>query len=616
MARQAISISNPTSSTRMRSSLSGRMRRRSGLITGVTVLAVLAFSSTQGVLSGAVAGASSSPQRGGTLKILGQSDIFNLDTVSAYYTVSSMLNRAYTRQLFSYPTTGAFSNQLAVVPDVASEIPTTANGGVSNGGKTITVHLKTNVDWNTTPVRAVVAGDFVREFKMLCNPVSPVGAPGYFTATIVGMASYCSAFAKAPPTVAGIKAFVNGHTLAGVSAPNNTTVVFHLLDPSADFLNILTMGFCSAYPIEYMNYIPDGAQFRAHTLSDGPYEITSYTANKGFTLARNPAWKQSSDSLRHAYVNKIVITEGLTATSVQQQLEVGTGNMEWDVNVPPQDVPALIASKDKRLIIGPSGNNYVDLGTYLALNQYAGPMKNKLVREAVAYAVNKNAIVQILGGPSIAATTSQIVLPGNVGYAAGFNPFPDKNGAGNPTKAKQLLKEAGYPNGVAVKLLYSTTDPGPEVGQALEASLALAGFKVTLVPATQSQFYGTYLEAPSSSKADKWDIAPPGWIPDWFGDNGRSTIVPILTNPGLGSNDFGGYNSAVVNNYVHQALVATTLKASAAYWVKADEQAMKDAAVVPVNVQKWPIYHSSNLQGCNFVAEFLNCDPTQVWLSK
>ena len=616
MAGLARSNSIRTSSTRMRGALSGRMRKRSGLIAGVTVLAVLAFSSTQGVLSGAVAGASGAPQRGGTLKILGQSDIFNLDTLSAYYTVSSMLNRTYTRQLFSYPTTGAFSNQFKVVPDVATEVPTTANGGISNGGKTITVHLKTNVDWNTKPVRAVVAGDFVREFKMLCNPVSPVGAPGYFTATIVGMASYCSAFAKVKPTVADIKAFVNGHTLAGVSAPNNTTVVFHLLNPAADFLNILTMGFCSAYPIEYMNYLPDGAQFRAHTLSDGPYEITSYTANKGFTLARNPAWKQSSDSLRHAYVNKIVITEGLTATSVQQQLEVGTGNMEWDVNVPPQDVPALIASKDNRLIIGPSGNNYVDLGTYLALNQYAGPMKNKLVREAVAYAVNKNAIVQILGGPAIAATTSQIVLPGNVGYAKGFNPFPDKNGAGDPAKAKQLLKEAGYPNGVAVKLLYSTTDPGPEVGQALQASLTLAGFKVTLVPATQSQFYGTYLEAPSSSQADKWDIAPPGWIPDWFGDNGRSTIVPILTSPGLGSNDFGGYNSPVVNAFVHQALVATTLKASAAYWVKADEQAMKDAAVVPVNVQKWPIYHSSNLQGCNLVAEFLNCDPTQVWLSK
>jgi len=592
------------------------MRSRLSLVTGFTILAMVAFGSTQGALSGGSAAAAGTPQRGGVLKVLGQSDIFNLDTLSAYYTVSNMLNRAYTRQLFSYKTTGPFAAQLGVVPDVASVMPTTANGGISNGGKTITVHLKTDVKWNTKPERAVVAGDFVRDFKMLCNPVSPVGAPGYFTATIVGMASYCNAFAKAPATAAGINAFVSGHTLAGVTAANNTTLVFHLLSPSSDFFNILTMGFCSAYPIEYMAYLPDGAPFRAHTLSDGPYQITNYTANKSFTLTRNPAWSQASDDLRHGYVNEIQITEGLTATSVQQQLEVGTGNMEWDVNVPPQDIPALLASKDQRLVIGPSGKNYVDLGTYLALNQYAGPMKNKLVREAVAYGVNKNAIVQILGGPSVAATTSQVVLPGNVGYVAGFNPFPDKNGNGNRAKAKSLLKAAGYPKGLAVKLLYSTTDPGPRVGQALEASLDLAGFKVTLVPATQSEFYGTYLTVPASSKSDKWDIAPPGWIPDWFGNNGRSTIVPLLTAPGLGSNDFGGYTSAALNADVHQALTAPTTAAAAVAWAKANEQGMKDAALVPVNVQKWPIYHSSKLQGCNFVAELLNCDPTNVWLSK
>ena len=90
----------------------------------------------------------------------------------------------------------------------------------------------------------------------------------------------------------------------------------------------------------------------------------------------------------------------------------------------------------------------------------------------------------------------------------------------------------------------------------------------------------------------------------------------MLTAPGLGSNDFGGYTSAAMNAQVHQALTATTAAAAATAWAKANEQAMNDAALVPVNVQKWPIYHSSTLQGCNFVAEFLNCDPTNVWLSK
>ena len=52
--------------------------------------------------SGSSSGSSGTPKSGGTLTMLGQSDIFNLDTVSAYYTVSSMLERMFTRQLFSY----------------------------------------------------------------------------------------------------------------------------------------------------------------------------------------------------------------------------------------------------------------------------------------------------------------------------------------------------------------------------------------------------------------------------------------------------------------------------------------------------------------------------------
>jgi peptide/nickel transport system substrate-binding protein len=376
------------------------------------------------------------------------------------------------------------------------------------------------------------------------------------------------------------------------------------------------MGFCSARPVEYMKYVPDSAPFRQHTLSDGPYEITSYVAGKSFTLARNPAWAAATDPLRHAYVNKITVTEGLTGDSVQQQLQAGTGDMEWDVTPPAQDLPGLVSTHNTGLVIGPTaaGAASISLGNYLALNQYAGPFTSKLVREAVAYAVNKNTIVQILGGHSIASTTSQLVLPGNVGYIPNYNPFPDNNGAGDPAKAKQLLAQAGK-TGVTLKLLYSTTDPAPRVAQALQSSLSAAGFHVQLVPVTQSDFYGKYLEVPATSKRDVWDMAPPGWIPDWFGNNGRSTIVPLLTKPGLGSNDFGGYTSAKVESFINAALSAPDAASAAQNWQKADAAAMQDVANIPINVQKWPIFHSARVHGCNFFWFGLNCDPTNVWLS-
>jgi peptide/nickel transport system substrate-binding protein len=589
---------------------SGARRR---LVVGAAVVA-LALSALAGAASAREGGQAATPKKGGTLKLLGTGDIFNLDTVSAYYTVSSLLERMFTRQLVSYPNAAGFLDSIKVVPDIATALPTKGNG-ISADGKTYTFKLRSGVMWNTTPARAVTAADFVLEFKMLCNPAAPNAAPGYFTSTIAGMKAYCDGFAKVKATVPAIAAYVKTHPLAGVVATDPQTLVFKLVSPAPDFLNILAMGFCSARPVEYMKYVPDGAPMRQHMLSDGPYAITKYVPGKSMTLDRNPGWQQSSDPLRHAYVDHVEITEGLSSTSVQQQLEAGTGHMEWDIQPPAQDLPRLISSNDKGLILGPSGPYAVATGYYLAMNEWAGVMKKKLVRQAVATGINKNAIVQISGGPKVNAIANQMILPGNVGYVKNFNAFPANTGGGNPAAAKALLKQAGYPNGVAIKELCSTNDPYPRICQSIQSSLNLAGFKVTIVPVTQADFYGKYLTQPSTAKRGVWDIAPPGWIPDWFGNNGRSTLQPIMTAPGPGASDYSGYDSPATTALIDKALTAPSQAAAAKLWSQANTKTMKDAATVPLNSQKWPVYYSAaHVQGCNFFFFTLSCDPTNVWL--
>jgi ABC-type transport system substrate-binding protein len=593
----------------------GQSRRLRRSLLAVAV-GVAALATAVGLASAGTHGSTAStPTRGGTLQLLGQSDIFNLDTTSGYYTVDNILERSFTRQLLSYPNAPAFLAQIKLAPDVATAIPTRANAGISANGKTYTLHIKQGVKWNTSPARQVTASDFVREFKLLCNPASPTGAPGYYESTIIGMQTYCAGFAKVKPTAPAIAAYVNGHRVSGVVAKNDLTLVFRLTKPAPDFPNILAMGFSSARPVEYMKYVPDSADFRQHTISDGPYQIVKYVPTKEFQLDRNTAWDPKTDSLRHAYVDQMKVTEGLTQDSVQKQIQAGTGDMDWDVTPPAQDLPGLIASKDSRLVIGPEGPYYVALNTYLALNQYAGPMKNKLVRQAAEYAVNKNAIVQIFGGPRIATPANQVVLPGNVGYIQQFNPYPNNKNSGDPAKSKALLAKAGFPNGVSLKLLYATTDPAPRVAQSLQASLQAGGFKVTLVPTTGSDFYGKYMLVPSTAKNEAWDVAAPGWIPDWFGNNGRSVIQPLFTKPQPGSSDFGGYDSPVTDRLVNQALTAASLDVAQGLWQKANRQIMSDAAAVPLEFQKFTAYHSSRLQGCVFWFFDINCDPTNVWLN-
>ena len=120
----------------------------------------------------------SAPQRGGTLKLLGTSDIFNLDTVSAYYTVSNLLERAFTRQLVSYPNAPTFPELDQARAGHRDGVPTKGKAASARTARPTRSSCARACNGTRRPPRQVTAGDFVREFKMLCNPVSPIGAPG------------------------------------------------------------------------------------------------------------------------------------------------------------------------------------------------------------------------------------------------------------------------------------------------------------------------------------------------------------------------------------------------------------------------------------------------------
>src|SRR4051794_40003289 len=70
--------------------------------------------------SGGRQSAADTPTGGGTLRLLGKSDIFTLDTTSGYYTVDNILERAFARQLLSYPNATSFQDQIKLAPDVAT----------------------------------------------------------------------------------------------------------------------------------------------------------------------------------------------------------------------------------------------------------------------------------------------------------------------------------------------------------------------------------------------------------------------------------------------------------------------------------------------------------------
>jgi peptide/nickel transport system substrate-binding protein len=558
-------------------------------------------------------GSAGTPVSGGTLRWVASGDVDHLDPMSAYYVATAILERAYTRQLITYPASNNYQKGTTIVPDVATQLPTMANGGISSDGKTYTFHLRSGVMWNTTPPRAVVAGDFVRALKRFCNPVLGVGNPSYYTSTIAGMTSYCAAYAKLPSTAtaAQLASFQNSHNITGVSAPNASTLVIKLSQPASDFLNIMALQFASAAPVEWDSYIPDSAAFRQHVYSDGPYYVSQYTAGKTIVLTRNPQWKQSADPVRHQYVAKMVVTEGTNDPGqALQDLKAGSGDLVWDLPVPTDQIPALQSSKDPNFAIWAGHIT----NPYLVFNLKAGPTTNLKLRQAIEYAVDKVAIAKIYGGTALNPPITTAIPPGNIGYQP-YNLYPTPGNSGDPAKCKSMLAAAGFPNGLTLTDAYRNAGNHPAVFQSVQADLKACGITVKGSPQQQGNYYA-WLSDPANAKAGKWNISEPGWVPDWFGNNGRAIVQPLFASPCVNpTSNFGCYANTTTSDLVNKALTATSQSVAATDWHQADVQVMKDAVIVPFTNQNTPAYKSTRVKNAIWNWTFQLYDPTQVWLS-
>jgi len=580
------------------------------------------------------------PVTGGTLRLVASAGPDHIDTVPAYYTADYILERAYARQLLSYPTeydptltSPGWKADTTPVADIATEVPSATNGGISADGLTYTFHIKPGVDWNTSPARQVTADDFLREFKAFCNPAPGgyVGNANYYTATIKGLLQYCNTetafFANAkkhPVTAANVAAFQNSHSIPGIVVVSPSEIQFNLIEPASDFLYMMAMPFTSARPVEYDTYLPNSLQLDQHTISDGPYQITTYTPGKSIVMNKNPAWKQSTDPVRHDYVNEITLTIGVTSAQTQladmQAGKTGTYDMVDDTALEPTAIPGLIAAHDPKFKIWPwtSTLPYVVFNLRSPnANHAAG---NLLVRQAVELGLNKVAVQKAQGGPDVSKIIYTAIPTGNVGFQ-NYNLYPDNNGQGDTAKCKADLTKAGYKNGVSLTYLYANDSVNSRIFAAIQASLKLCGINLVGKPEPGSSFFVDLGNSPVNNKAGTWDLGQPGWIPDWFGNNGRTIIQPLFNNGCVvNTNNYGCYHSVALNSLITKAEAATSLSAAAAFWHQADVNVMQNAVIVPLGDGQAPFYSSARVQNAGSTAivyapNIGGPDITNVWLN-
>ena len=523
------------------------------------------------------------PCYGGTLRYFGPGGMDHVDPAAAYYAFSHQMIRLFTRQLFSYPTT-LDESALRPVPDLAVEIPTVQNGGLTADGRRCTIRMRSGTYWDTAPPREVTAHDVIRGFKRMCNPVAGAGAISYYTSTIVGMTEfaqgYRATFEGVTATASAMADYQNAHDIRGLRALDAKTLVIELIRPANDMLNVLSMMFASPAPAEYDEFVPDSPEWIRNVRSCGPYQLTEYRPDQFLQMRRNRVWRQDTDAIRHQYVDRIEVRMArVSGAEVRRALEGGAADLSWGVPVISKDRRALDANRHLGYALNP----------YLVFNMRSpnaeGAMRNLTVRRAIAYAIDKAGMVKFLDEMNIGTVTvpAHTAIPfGNTGHRE-YDAYPTPGDRGDRDRSRALLAEARYAGRLTLKALYREEPPHGSIAKAYANDLAAVGITVELVCAADAGEYYRILQDPARAEAGDWDITAAAWTPDWFGNNGRAYVQPMFQSGFVpGTCNYGGYHNAEVDALILRALSEPDADLAADLWHEVDRLVLADAAIVPI----------------------------------
>jgi peptide/nickel transport system substrate-binding protein len=278
--------------------------------------------------------------------------------------------------------------------------------------------------------------------------------------------------AQSDPSSSSNALSVFGGTLSpdGVVKVDDTTVAFHLEQSDA--------GFPDAVSNDNYNMIivPNGFDFSNYQKSfpgTGRFMMSSYTPNVGATYVRNPHYWGTK-----ALPAKIEWTFYADEAPMTAALQAGTIDCldQFSVATSPQ---LLNGSYN---VISVKGATHREL----SMRNDIAPFTNKLVRQAIAYTLDRPAIVTALfKGYAVVGNDSPFAPI----FKSTDTSIPQRTQ--NLTKAKQLLAQAGVPRGFSTPLLTETTQEIPHFAEIVKQSAAQIGVDIALTIETPTKYYGT-----------------------------------------------------------------------------------------------------------------------------
>jgi peptide/nickel transport system substrate-binding protein len=527
---------------------------------------------------------------GGTLNYGMTSTPDSTDPGNTYYAYNWNFTRLYARPLLSFqPAPG--SAGLKLVPSLATGL-----GQVSNNGLTWTYHIQSGLKYEDGSPITTKDVKYAIERSNYARDVLPNG-PTYF-AQYLADPTYPGPYKDTSPDKMG---------LTSIETPNDTTIVFHLQTPFADFDYLVANPQTAPVPPAH----DTGAQYQTHPWSSGPYKFSSYNPNTGFTMVKNTNWDPKTDPYNKQLVDKITVAYNLQAADLDARLLDGS----IDIDLGGTGVQTAARSK---ILSTPSLKNNADAALsgflwYGAINTQVIP--NVDCRRAINYAVDKTVQQAAYGGPLAGGDIASTVLPPNiVGYQKFDNYAATTQVHGDLVAAKSELQKCGQPNGFTFNIA-ARSDRPKEVAAAtgIQQALAKVGIKTDILQYPSGQYTGTYAGSPQFMQQHNIGLALYGWAADW--PDGFGFLQQIADGRAIkqaGNSNISMLNDPQINSLFDQAAASTDANTRNQIYAQIDKIMMDQAVVLPEVYAKSLLYRSPKLTNVYVSAAYGMYDYTQI----
>ena len=349
----------------------------------------------------------------------------------------------------------------------------------------------------------------------------------------------------------------------GVKALDQRTLQVTLTNPTPYFLQLLD--HYSLFPVhqatieKFGNADQRGTRwsYEGNLVSNGPFKLDEWKINRHITVTRNLHYWDNDNVALNGIVFKPV------ENTVTEERMFRAGQLHVTSNVPADKISTYRKSNSTELKIAPY------LGTYFyRLNIKTPQLQDRRVRQALGMAIDREKLVEnITKGGQIPAYT--MTPPGTMGY------YPTSTLAFDPEGAKNLLSEAGYPNGEgfpAIEILYNTNEGHRKIAVALQEMWKdYLNVDIKLL----NQEWKVYL---ATESAGDYQISRGGWIGDYVDPNNFLDMFLC----GGGNNRTGWCNEEYDRLILEVAPSQSSHEERLAVFQQAETMLLDDMPIIPV----------------------------------